>query len=89
MGIRIGTWNIVYESVTSTPIDPSVCFTEKQVKKYIRNNPLPKDDDTYSEEQLMNDLESEGFWVVPEDITDEWSKYICGMAYELTMIESR
>lgn len=83
MGIRIGTWNIVYESVCSVPIDPSTCFTKKETDKYIKNNPLPKDDDTYSKEQLNNDLQSEGFWAVPEDISQEWEDYICEMVYEL------
>ena len=83
MGIRIAMFNIVYESVTMTPIDPSCCLTERKVLEYMEKNPPPGDDEEYSKELLLGDIKSEGFWCVDENISPEWEDYICEMVGEL------
>jgi len=80
MGIRVGDFKVVYESVTMTPIEPEyLCADKKKVKEYMRRHPMP-DDPAYSKEDLILDLtESSGFYTLPKDIKDETAEYVAGI----------
>lgn len=80
MGIRINKWNLVYESVTMTPIEPpTLCVSSDRLEKYLKECPPPKDTPNYTLELLKSDLNSEGIWTVPDDISPEWDEYICDL----------
>ena len=80
MGIRIDRWNLVYESVTMTPIEPpTLCATSAKLEKYLKAHPPPKDTPEYNLRNLKDDLNSEGVWTVPDDISPEWEEYICDL----------
>ena len=77
MGIRVGDFKLVYESVTMTAIDPEYLgITRKQIENYLEDNPMP-DDPAYSVEDMIGDItNSSGFYSLPKDIKDETADFI-------------
>ena len=75
MGIRVEKMTVVYASDTMTAIDPSIFLKPKEVFIYMLFNPVPKDPN-YSAEDLLGDSESEGFWTLPDTISEEMKDYI-------------
>lgn len=81
MGIRIGDFHLVYESVCHEPIKVEcLTVTEESFEQYIAEHPPPPGDDEYGMDELRHDLlNSSGFWSVPSAISCEWEDYICDL----------
>ena len=77
MGIRVGDFKLVYESVTMTAIDPEYLgITRKQIENYLEDNPMP-DDPAYSVEDMIGDITgSSGFYSLSKDIKDDTADFI-------------
>lgn len=84
MSIRIDRYWVVYETITMEAIDPAyLSITKADIKKYIKDNPMPKDKE-YLEEDLITDLtNSSGTLILPDDIKEETRDYVAEMLNEL------
>ena len=78
MSIRIEKKWIVYESVSWTTIDPAIFLTPKDVFIYMLFNTVPKDP-CYSAKDLLGDSEAEGFWTLPDEISEKMRDYVSDM----------
>ena len=76
MGIRIEKKNIVFESVSMTPIEPNTVFTNMgEVKDYLKEHPFPETE-YYTANDLLGDTQSSGMWTLMDEVTDEQHNYI-------------
>lgn len=84
MGIKVGDFKVVYESVTMTAIDPEyLSITREQIENYLKENPMP-DDPTYSVEDMIEDItNSSGFYCLARDIKDETADFVATLIGEL------
>ncbi|MEW6418567.1 MAG: hypothetical protein AB1480_10650 [Nitrospirota bacterium] len=84
MSIRISKKIVAYESISMTTFDPSyVEWDENEIRQYLKNHPMPSDEN-YSEEDLIFDLtRSEGTYMLPEGIREETIEYIEDLLNEL------
>lgn len=84
MGIRVGDFKVVYESVTMEAINPEyLCVTREQIEDYLKDNPMPNDP-AYSVEDMIGDItQSSGFYCLPQDIKDETADFIATLIGEL------
>ena len=82
-GIRIEDKKIVFESITWTAIEPSTLnIGADEAKEYIKKHPMPKDPE-YSAEDLIGDLQTDGFWTLPMTIKPETEVFIIDLIDEL------
>lgn len=84
MGIRVGDFKVVYESVTMTAIDPEYLgITREQIEDYLKDKPMP-DDPAYSVEDMIGDVTaSSGFYCLPRDIKDETADFVATLIGDL------
>ena len=84
MGIRVGDFKVVYESVTMTAIDPEyLSITREQIEDYLKDKPMP-DDPAYSVEDMIGDVTaSSGFYCLPRDIKDETADFVATLIGDL------
>ena len=84
MSIRVEPKIIVYESVTMTAIDPEhLGFKEDEIRRYMKENPMP-DDPSYSSNDLVIDLtESAGILTLPDGVTPETMDYVAELIQAL------
>lgn len=84
MSIKIGRFWVVYESVTMKSTNPEFLSIDKEdIMKYMKNNPMPADNE-YSEVDLVYDITiSSGMWSLPDNILSETRKYIEELLNEL------
>ena len=84
MGIRVGEFKVVYESVTMEAINPEYLgITREQVENYLKDHPMP-DDPAYSVDDMVGDVTgSSGFYCLPRDIKDETADFIATLIGEL------
>lgn len=75
---------LVFEDVTMIPIVPKYLgITEEKMVEYMRENPMPKDEE-YSGEDFINDItESGGFYSLPDGIKKKTIDYIVDMLNNL------
>lgn len=73
----------IFDSFNCRFVEPANLFISKEaVKEYLKEHPFPKDEN-YSQQDLLNDLETMGSWTLVNEIKDETGNYIAGMIYEL------
>lgn len=84
MGVKVGDFKLVYESVTMTALDPEYLeITEEQIGQYLKEHPMP-DDPAYSKDDLIHDLTgSSGFYCLPKETKEETAGYIEDMLNQL------
>jgi len=77
MSIQVGRFWVVYESFTMNAIDPEyLSITEEEIREYMKEHPMP-DDENYSEEDLIGDItNSSGFYCLPDEIKEETREYV-------------
>lgn len=84
MGIRVGNFKVVYDSVMTQPIDPEYLdISRDDIENYLKNNPMPVDPE-YSVEDMIGDITgSSGFYTLPNAIKDETADFIAGLIADL------
>lgn len=77
MGIRVGRFWVIYESVSGNAIDPEFLnISEEKMRKYLKENPMPKDPE-YSPEDLIGDItNSSGFYSLPDNTKEETRDHV-------------
>ena len=80
MGIRVGNFKLVYESITMEAIYPEYLgIIREQIVEHIKNHPYP-DDPNYPKEFMIGGItKSSGFYSLPKDIKDETADWIADM----------
>ena len=84
MGIRVGRFNVVYESVCMEAIDPQYLGIRKEaIEKYLEEHPYPEDPN-YPVEFMIGDItQSSGFYCLPDDIKDETADFVAQLISDL------
>lgn len=84
MGIRVGNFKVVYDSVTMEAILPEYLgITKQQIEDYLKEHPMPEDPE-YSLEDMIKDITgSTGFYNLPMAIKDETADFIATMISDL------
>jgi len=77
MSIKIEKKIVAYSSIDNEAFDPAyMSITREAVVDYIKNNPVPKDDN-YTVGNIINDLtESSGMYCLPASTSQEMVDYI-------------
>lgn len=75
---------IFYQSCTGIGFDPEyACISKKEIKNYLKENPMPADPE-YSEEDLIGDITgSSGIYTLSEKVRPETVSYIQDLLAEL------
>lgn len=84
MGIRVGNFKVVYDSITMETIDPAYLgIKRKQIEKYLETNPMPVDPE-YSVEEMIGDITgSSGFYCLPDKVKDEAANFVATLISDL------
>ena len=84
MGIRVGDFKVVYESVTMEALDPQYLgISEQDIEQYLKEHPMPVDPE-YSVEDMIGDVtQSSGFYTLPRNIKQETADFIADMLNEI------
>ena len=75
--IRVRKVMLVFDSLTRLAIEPDIlAITEENMMRYMRKNPMPKDEE-YSAEDFIDDItRSSGFYSLPDGIKEETIEYV-------------
>ncbi len=84
MGIRVGYFKVIYESVTMEAINPEyLSINREEIENYLKDNPMP-DDPAYSKEDMIGDIcGSSGFYCLPRDVKDETADFVATLISDL------
>ena len=84
MGVRVGNFKVVYESVIMEAINPEYLgIKEKDIREYLERHPMPVDPD-YSVDEMIGDITgSSGFYTLPDNTKQETCDFIADMLNEL------
>lgn len=89
MGIRVGDFKLVYESVTMEAINPEYLgITKEKIEDYLKKadavgRGMP-DDPNYSREDMIGDIAgSSGFLSLPNDIGEDTADFITTLITDL------
>lgn len=89
MGIRVGDFKVVYDSITMEAINPEhLGITREQVEDYLKmsndaGRGMP-DDEAYTKEMMIGDVTgSSGFYCLPVNIKEETANFIATMLNDL------
>lgn len=76
MGIRVGRFWLVYESVTMEAINPIyIGISEEDIRDYMKTHPMPEDSE-YSPEDLIRDVtNTSGFLSLSDEMKPETREY--------------
>lgn len=86
MGIRVGNFKVVYDSITMEAINPEyLTITKEEIMEYVKNKPMP-DDPEYSLEDMIGDItDSIGFYTLPKKIKKETANFVATMLNDLIL----
>lgn len=89
MGIRVGDFKVVYDSITMEAINPeNLGIKKEQIEDYLKMSDdvgrgMP-DDPEYSREDMIGDITgSSGFYTLPDKIKDETADFIATLINDL------
>ena len=84
MGVRARKGWYLYHSVTCEAVEPEYLgISEEQIRKYLKEHPMPEDP-AYSVEEMVSDItNSTGALTLPDETRDETANFVADLINEL------